>query len=458
MTGKRDEPSMLQDLTTGGVAGQLWRFSLPFMISNLLQILYNLVDMVVVGQFVGSTGLVAVSNGSEIMHLATTICIGFGSAGQILISQYVGVGSRDGIKKTIGTMFTLLSMASLVVMVLGLVYIEWIMDILRMPPEALEEATTYTAVCFVGMFFIFGYNYVSAVLRGMGDSKHPLLFIAIAAVSNLVLDLLFVAVLGMGVFGAALATVLGQALSFVTSLVFLYRHRGAFGFDFKRESFRMERKTVLALMKLGIPMALQTSAITISRLFVISWINSYGLVVSNVNGIGTKIGQCAMIVTQALSSACISMIGQSFAAGKLDRVKQVVYITFGWGLLFTGALSLLLIAFPEQIFGIFTTDEAVLAMSHDYVVIGVLSFMGFAFRAPMMGLMNGLGNAPLSMALGIFDGVVARIGLAIFLGVICDWGIMGFWYSNVIAGFIPFIGGGIYFWSGLWKKRKLAIL
>lgn len=448
---------MVRDLTTGSVFRELIQFSIPFMLANVLQIFYNLVDMMVVGQFVGNEGLSAVSNGTDVIHLVTLACLGFSMAGQIMIAQYAGRGDREGIRRCIGTLFVLQGGLGVVTMVLGILGTDLMLRMLNVPIDAWEDAHIYCTVCFCGMLFTSGYNLISSILRGMGDSKRPLIFIMVAAAVNLLLDLWFVAGLGLRTFGAALATVIGQAVSVVSSLSYLYIKREAFGFDFKASSFVIHGPTLRALLRLGIPMALQSCAVSLSRLFVNSRINAFGVVVSAVNGVGAKIGQVAQIVTDALGAAGSSMIGQNFAAGKKDRVEQVIYISWGIGLVFTIALSVVVAIGPEQVFGLFNRDPETLALSHSYVVIAILTFIGFALRNPMMSLINGLGCARFAMVLGLLDGIVARILLAVLLGETLGMGIMGFWYGATIAGFVPFVIGGVFFWSGRWKKRKLVI-
>lgn len=446
--------SLGQDLTVGSIPRTLLLFSCPLMLSNMLQIVYNLVDMAVVGRFVGSVGLSAVVNGGDIVTLVTMLCMGFASAGQVIIAQYVGQGDHDKVSRTIGTLLIFMTALSFAAMAAGLLLSDWALSVLNVPQEAHAWAKDYTVVCFWGMFFIFGYNEVSAILRGMGDSKHPLIFVTISAGTNLLLDLLFVAVLDLGVWGAAVATVMGQGLSFVCSLIFLYRRRSVFYFGFRRRDFVVDRDLLLALIKLGVPMAINYCAVSLSKLCVNSFINSYGVAASAVTGVGQRIGQCAMIVTNALNTAGASMIGQNFGAGKLERVARVIYVSLGICLAFSAILSALIVLFPMQIFGLFDSDPEVLLLAQSFVGVAVLRFFGFAMRSPMTALINGLGVSSLSLAVAVFDGIVGRIGLAIFLGVGCGMGIMGFWLGDALAGYIPFFIGGVYFWTGLWRKRK----
>ena len=225
--------TMINDLTGGSVARTLIKFAYPFALSNTLQVVYNLVDIIIIGRFVGSSGLAATAMGGEIMMLLTMCCVGMANSGQIMISQYIGLGRRDQLRSVIGTMFTCILSVSIVLSVIGLLFTETFVTWVRVPEEAFRQAVDYVIVCFCGTFFIYGYNIVSAILRGMGDSRRPFIFIAVAACVNLVLDILFVIVLHMDTRGAALATVIGQAVSFIVSIIYLYGRREAFGFDFR---------------------------------------------------------------------------------------------------------------------------------------------------------------------------------------------------------------------------------
>jgi putative MATE family efflux protein len=361
------------------------------------------------------------------------------------------------VKKIIGVMFTFLSMMAVTATILGFFLNDWLLNIMNVPEEAYVQAKEYSTVCYMGMIFIFGYNIVSAILRGMGDSKRPFIIIAVATSLNLIFDLVLVAGLGMGPKGAAIATVSGQGLSFIGSIIYLYVKKDQFGFDFKLNSFKMDFKVLKALVRLGVPLALQHSAIVISKLFVNSSINFYGVTAAAVNGVGARIRQISFVVCNALGMASTSMIGQNFGAGKKKRIVKVIYVSMGIGLVFAAILSVAILMFPEQIFSVFNNDPEVLEMSHVYSIIAMLGFVASALRSPMMGLINGLGNTKLSMLLGLLDGVIARVGLAVLLGTTLGMGIKGYWYGDALAGFIPFIIGGVYFWSGMWKKRRLAM-
>ena len=257
-----------KDLTQGSIPRQLLLFTLPFMASNALQVLYSTIDMIVVGHYVGTPGLSAVSQSSQILNFATMICFGFSNAGQVLIAQALGAGKKKEMNRIIGTMFSLLVILALVLSVVILGLRHWIMDVMNMPIESKDFAMDYLIICGAGLVFTAGYNMVSAVLRGMGDSKRPFLFIGIASGVNLVLDLLFTGLFQWKVAGAAWATIIGQAVSFLFSIFYLMRRKEDFGFDFKKESFRIDGHYTKMIAALGAPMAIQSGCINVSMLFV----------------------------------------------------------------------------------------------------------------------------------------------------------------------------------------------
>lgn len=448
----RRERKIAMDFTTGKIVPQMLRFSWPLILSNLLQLAYNFVDMAIVGRFLGSAGLTAVSNGGDVIHFATVLCTGFAGAGQVLIAQSLGRKDRKGVQRSIGTTFTFLAILAVILMVAGLCFADWALNALNVPAQAYSDTYSYVIVCVWGMLFIFGYNAVSSALRGLGDSIHPFYFILIASALNLVLDLVFVLGLNFGVVGAALATVIGESVSFIASLVFLYRNRENFGFDFCPSSFGIDREIFLNLVKLGIPMALQHSAVSLSKLFVTSFINSYGLVFSAINGIGSKLIKCANVVCNALNTCATSMIGQCKGAGKADRIRRIVYISILICLAYCAVMSLLLLLLPKQIFGLFNQEAEILDACHEYVPILVLTFMLAGLRQPMTALVNGMGRAELALVNVIFGSILCRAGLSYLLGQMLGYGYIGFWLGECLADVVPFLIGSTFFWSGIWKR------
>ena len=445
--------SMVTDLTGGSVTKLLLKFAFPLFVSNALQAVYNIVDMIIVGQYIGSAGMSAVSIGGDVLHLLTFVAMGFSSAGQVLIAQYVGARDMDAVQKTIGTMFSFLLGVSLLISV-GCYFIRDLMlGLLNTPPESYAYTMDYTVTCIVGLFFIYGYNIVSAILRGMGDSRRPFVFIAISAVVNIILDLLFVAVFNMEVYGAALATVISQGVSFITALAYLYTHRESFGFDFRPASFRIESRAFRKLVALGVPMAIQSAAINLSKIVLTSWINLYGVVFSALSGLYNKINMMIGIVSQSFTTAGSSMVGQNLGAKKYDRVPQIMKVVLYCSLLISTMFALALLFFSGPIFRMFTPDEAVLAKASIVVIPAILNMYGSATRSMGFSLINGSGNTRLNFAIAIIDGMISRIGIAALLGFAFGMGCQGFWYGDALAGFMPLAISLVYFFSGRWRKK-----
>ena len=274
---------------------------------------------------------------------------------------------------------------------------------------------------------------------------------------NIILDLIFVVVFKWAIFGVALATVLSQAISFILSVVFLYIHRVEFGFDFRLESFKIDREVLAPLLKLGFPMLLQSAAISFSMLYVNSYINGEGVVFAAMNGIGNKVGMIVNIINFSFAAAASPMIGQAVGAEFYHRVPRIV----GVSLVINSAISLImaivLLAMPRLLFGIFTNDGEVLDLAERYVPVALLLLLGSALRPPLGALINGVGNFKLNFAVGVLDGVLIRIGLSVLLGLYLGFGAFGFWYGHAIAGFTPFVIGGIYYLTGRWRTRKYII-
>ena len=448
--------SGIKDFTEGNITKQLVVFAWPLFLSNLLQVVYNLVDMVVVGNVLGKVGISAVSVGGDLSHLLTFIAMGYANAGQVLIARYVGAKQSDRIGRFVGTMSGFLLVCAVTVSIVALSIQDKLLLWMNTPAVAYEGAATYSAICMVGLVFIYGYNVVSAILRGMGDSKHPFIFVSVAAVINLVLDIIFVVYLHMGPGGAALATVVSQGVSFLACVVFLYRNREKFGLVMeKRDFFRWDGEMLGALVKLGTPMAIKSASIQISKLFVNSWINSYGVEVSAFAGIANKISNIINLISNAMNTAGSTMVGQNLAAGKFERVKKIMGSLAGITLTVATTLSLLICLFPDPFFGIFTDDPAVLALVDGYLPIAVLLLYGSAARAIMNALLNGSGHTGVNFATAIFDGIVMRIGLSVLFGLVLDMRHFGFWLGDALAGFTPFVIGVVFYYSGVWKKGRV---
>lgn len=449
---------LINDFTRGSVPKQLIKFASPLFLSNLLQVAYNMVDMIIVGQAQGKVGISAVSVGGDVSNFLTFIAMGFSSAGQVIISQFLGAGQKEKIGKFIGTMFSFLLSFAAVLSAICYIFRTPIMHLMNTPPEAWSDAMNYASICIIGMVAIYGYNIISAVLRGLGDSKHPFVFISLAAILNVILDLVFVLGFEMGAGGAALATVISQCVSFISCGVFLWKKKETLGFEIHARDFAKWDFTHLStLTKLGIPMAIKSAAIHSSKLFVNSWINSYGVAVSALAGIANKLSSISNLISNSVNAAGASMVGQNVGAEKYDRVPKIMLYSFAFTLVVSILLSGAIVFFPDQIFGIFSDDADVLRLVPEYIPIAILMFFGSAFRTPANAMINGCGNYKVNFAMALFDGLILRIGLSVLFGIWLDFGYLGFWLGDALAGFTPFFIGGVYYLSGTWKTRQYII-
>ena len=446
--------SISKDFTSGNIASQLLWFTLPFMASNALQVLYSTIDMIIVGKYVGTAGLSAVAQSSLIVNFAAMMCLGFSNAGQVLVAQALGAKKKKEMNDIIGTLFSLITLLSLCLSVIILIPQKLILNLLNVPVESYDMARDYLVICGIGLIFTAGYNMVSAVLRGMGDSKRPFLFICIASVVNLVLDVVFTGILGLGVAGAAWATIIGQAVSFVFSLYYLVKNKIEFGFDFKKESFIIQKKYAKMITSIGAPMAIQSGFINLSMLFVNSLINNVGVVASATFGVGCRIDDIINKISQGIQYAAMPMISQNIGAGNSKRAKQTVYYALLYSVILTAFFMFLYIVFGKQMFMLFSDDVLVHEMSHTFIKAILWMFPAFAVFRGSGAFIQGIGNARLCMILALLDGVVLRIGLSWLFGIALDMGFFGFVLGYGLAPYGYAIPSLIYFFSGVWKKRR----
>lgn len=443
-----------RDFTTGSISRQLLFFMIPFMASNAMQVLYSTIDMIIVGEFVGTPGLSAVSQSSQILNFATMICFGFSNAGQVLVSQALGAGKRKEMNQVIGTLFSVIVFLALVLTGVIIGARKWILDVMNIPIESYDYCDQYLVICGGGLIFTAGYNMVAAVLRGMGDSKRPFLFIGIASGINLVLDILFTGIFDWEVAGAAWATIIGQAASFIFSVFYLYRRKEAFGFDFKLESYIPKPRYIKMILELGTPMAIQSGCVNISMLFVNALVNDVDVVASATFGVGMRIDDIINKVSQGIHFAAMPMISQNIAAKKQDRAIKVVHWAWIYSLIFTVVSMAAYILFGKQLFMVFSDDVLVHEMSGTFIRAILWMFPALAVMRGSSAFIQGIGNAKLSMVLSMLDSVILRIGLSWFFGIYLQWGFYGFVLGYGLAPYGIAIPGLIYFLSGIWKKRR----
>ncbi len=451
--------TQIKDFTDGNVTTQILKFATPLFFCNFIQIIYNMADMFIVGQVHGKVGISAVAVGGDLCNLMTFVAIGFANAGIVLVAKLIGSNNKDKLGKFTGTMSSFFIASALVISILSIIFQDALLRFMKTPAEAYEYAEDYSLICMAGLVFIYGYNMVSAVMRGMGDAKHPFIFISLAAVMNIIFDYIFVVIWGIGVKGAALATVISQGTSFVLSAGYLYLHRAEYELQTTLRDFIIpDKQMLISLLKLGVPMALKLASVQISKLFVNSHINNYGVEVSAFAGIANKISNTANLISAAMNTTGSTMAGQNIAAGKEKRVKLILKNIAAMTLSVSTVMTVLFYFFRDEIIGFFANgDTSVIAVGEYYFAIAALLFYGGALRAVMNALINGSGNTAVNFATAIFDGIVMRLGLAVLFGIVLKMEYYGFWLGDALAGFTPFVIGSVFYISGKWKKNMPKI-
>ncbi len=442
-----------KDLTEGSVAKQLIIFAAPFILSNLIQSLYSVADMIIVGNFAGPVSMSGVFNGSQLIMLITNAVIGLTVGATVLIGQYLGSGKKQGITTTISTLFTVLTILAVGLMALTPVFQEPILRLMNVPAEAFSEARDYFFICMMGTLFVFAYNAFAAVMRGMGDSKHPLVFVAVAAFSNIALDIVLVKSLGMGAKGAAFATIFSQALSVI--LCIFYMRKNDFAFDFKLSSFKID-KTILGLIfKIGLPTMINNVATSASFVFLASLANDISVEASAAVGAVGKFNGFAILPAIAISSAISSMVAQNFGSQKMDRVKKTALYGSFMAIGITFLIFAFVRIFPEPVLRLFCDDEQMVVLGKEYLSSFSFDYVIVPFQFCLNGLFIGTGHTLISLFSGITGAVLFRIPACYILGVTMDMGLEGIGLGAPIASLASLIISVAFLISGKWKKQVI---
>lgn len=396
-------------LTEGNVYKTLLAFALPFMAAQLLQALYGAVDLMVVGQFATTADVSAVSMGSQIMYLASFVIMGFATAVTVLMGQYFGAGQEKRLSRLMGGAIVFFIFTGIILTVIMIVLRGAIVSIMNTPAEAVEPALDYMLVCSFGLSFVGGYNVVCSILRGLGDSKTPLLFVGIACVINIVLDVVLVKNMNMGAGGAALATSFAQGMSFLFSLIYLKKKGLGFPFSAKDIGFHWDQ--FWNILRIGTPMVVQNSLTEMSFLLITMIINGMGLVVSAAVGVVGKLVGFLFIPTIGMSSAVAAMCAQNYGAGKYDRAKECMKA----GIFFSMALALVATVcsqfFGGAMTGLFSSDPEVIAQASLYLKTYSLDCVLVAIIFNMNGYFNGFGKTFFTMLHSLIATFCGRVPL-----------------------------------------------
>ncbi len=443
------------DLSKGSVPKQLIKFAMPVIISNLIQSLYSIVDMIVVGQFAGALSMSGVNIGGQVTMLVTNMVFGFAAGGTVLIAQYLGAKDRKSLQETISSLFSLLGILAAVLTVLMLIFKDPILVLIKTPKPSFDEASNYLLITALGTVFIFGYNALSAIMRGMGDSKRPLIFISIACGTNIVLDILMVAVFKMGAMGAGLATIVSQALSMI--LCIRYMRKNNFVFDFGIKSFKLHKEKLSLLLKIGIPMSVQNVCTSISFLFLTAMVNVLDptAIASAAVGAVGKFNSFGILPAFAISNAVSAMSAQNLGANEEQRAIKTMKTGIVMGVSITFVVFLIAQIFPRQIIMVFADDEALIAAGAQYLKSFSWDYIILPFVAVLNALYIGAGHTTFSFINGIISALLVRIPVCYIFGISLELGLFGVGLGAPCASAISLIICIYYYFSGKWKVKKI---
>lgn len=402
------------DFTQGSILKKLVAFMMPVLGALILQAAYGAVDLLVVGRFGSTSGLSAVSTGSQVLNLVTFVVVQFAMGITVLIARYLGEKKPEKIGAVIGggaIVFTIISVVLFIVMVC---FAHPISILMQAPEEAVDLTASYVRICGGGIFFIVAYNLLSAIFRGLGDSKSPLLFVLVACIVNVIGDLALVAGLHMDAAGAAIATVSAQALSVVFAVILLMKKD--LPFTIARKDFRLNPQCK-KFLKIGLPLALQEFLTQVSFLALCAFVNRLGLEASSGYGVACKIVNFAMLVPSALMQSMASFVSQNIGAGKKKRAKKSMFTGIGVGLV-VGCLVFALVIFKgDMLAGFFTTDAAVIENGYAYLKGFALETIVTAILFSMVGYFNGNNKTIWVMTQGLIQTLLVRLPLAYFMSI-----------------------------------------
>ena len=440
------------DFTQGSILGKLIPFMAPILGALVLQAAYGAVDLLVVGRFGTTSGLSAVSTGSQVLNLVTFVITQFAMGITVLIARYIGERKQENIGALIEGSTLIYGIISLVLFAVLVGFPRQIAVLMQAPQEAVSLTADYVRICGAGIFFIVAYNLLSAIFRGLGDSTSPLLFVAVACVVNIVGDLVLVAGFHMDAAGAAIATVAAQAVSVVFALVLLAKRQ--LGFKITKKDFRINPHCLRAL-KTGLPLALQEFLTQVSFLALCAFVNRLGLEASSGYGVACKVVNFAMLIPSALMQSMASFVSQNVGAGKEKRAKQAMFTGMAVGLTVGCVVFAFVLLKGDLLTGIFTTDAVVVQKGFEYLKGFALETIVTAVLFSMVGYFNGHDRTVWVMAQGLTQTLLIRLPLAYYMSIQPDASLTKIGFAAPAATiFGILLNVGYYLWSNRKSREK----
>jgi putative MATE family efflux protein len=442
----------MKDLTTGSVIKRISLFAIPMVLGNFFQQLYNIVDSIIIGNYLGKASLAAVGASFPIIFILISVVMGFGSGASVLISQFYGAKKMNSVKLTIETLYIVLITSAIVISIIGYFFIDSLFVLINLPSDVIPLASKYLKVFLLGLVFFFGFNGTTSILRGLGDSKTPLYFLILATFFNIIFDWFFVVVFKWGIASVAWGTIMAQAGAFITAILYLNRTHTVVKLYLLKLRFDLE--IFKKILKVGLPSGLQTLIVAIG-IFALIWIiNSFGTDVIAAYTIAMRIEALASLPAMSFGVALAAFVGQNVGANKLDRVYKGVNSTLYLTLSISIFISLISILFSHTLIAAFTKDPMVIEVGVSYLKIVPYFFVLFSVLFVYNGALRGAGDMIIPMFITLTALWIVRIPAAYFLSF--DFGYIGVWYSSPAGWFVGMSLSMGYFYLGRWKKKKLV--
>lgn len=440
-------------MTEGSIWKKLLMYSIPLILGNLFQQLYNTVDSIIVGNYIGSEALAAVGSSGSIINLLIGFCVGASAGAGVVIAQFFGAQDKEGVRKAVHTTLAIAIAAGVVMTVVGILLVPFLLRAMGTPEEVFGQAVTYLQVYFGGIFFSVIYNMSAGILNAVGNSRRSLIYLMIAAVSNIFLDLLLVVVLKMGIVGAALATDISQLLSCIFILLFLTRSQEIYRVRLREIRFyeRMPSK----IIKIGLPTGIQHVVISFSNVLVQSSVNSFGAAAMAGFAVYIKIDGFNILPVMSFSTAATTFTGQNIGAGKYDRVKRGMYVSLAMGIIYTIATGILLLIFAPQVIGVFTDNQEVVTYGVYIMKFFCPFYWSLAILHVLSGTIRGTGHTLEPMLVILFSLCVFRvIWITAALSIAHQFSyVMVVYPLSWMVGMILIL---LYAWKGRWMPKKAA--
>lgn len=442
-------------LVTGSAGKRLISFSAPIILANLIQAIYGFVDMIVVGRYIGPAGMSAVSMGAQITAVVMILVGGFSNGGTIISAQLFGRGEQKEIPRVLGTILSFFTIIAVIATVALIIFAKPLLTVINTPEVAFDQAVQYFLICILGTIFVYAYNSMAAILRGVGNSTVPMIIVITTVILNAVLDILLIAVIPLGVVGAAVATITSQFISMLMIAVYIKKKTDYF--DFKLSSFKIDKNYLKLVVKIGLPQSIQFLFASSSAVFLSGLINVYGVNASAAAGAASKIQTLANLPAQGMMAGLLALTAQNLAANEPKRVMKGMWT----GMLFAGAISLVIYVlcfiFPDETFHIFTPDTDVINAGIDFLQLMAISFVLESFMFCMFGVISGAGYTPLTMVCGILSAFVARYSSAWILSRVFMLGFNGIALSYTVGPVVSSAICIIFLLTGKWKTPRVQV-